>query len=69
MSAMRIIDAEHGYHAAGAKVTYELQQHVALVREKWIMPSLHTHLAWGFSAMKVVGTNYLQAPSHSVNRT
>lgn len=64
MSAMRIIDAEHGYHAAGAKVTYELQQHVALVRERWIIPNLHTRLSWGLRAMEVVGTKYLQVPSH-----
>lgn len=32
MSVVRSIDAEHGYHAAGAKVIYELQEHVALVR-------------------------------------
>ena len=68
MSAMGIIDAEHGYHAAGAKVMYELQQHVALVRERRIMPSLHTHLSWG-QDIEVVGTNHLQAPSHSVSRT
>lgn len=33
------------------------------------MPSLHTHLSWGLKAMEVVGTSYLQAPSHSVSRT
>lgn len=69
MSAVRSIDAEHGYHAAGAKVIYELQEHVALVRGRWIMPSLHTHLSRGLKAMEVVGTSYLQAPSHSVSRT
>lgn len=55
MSVVRSIDAEHGYHAAGAKVIYELQEHVTLVRGRWIMPSLHTHLSWGLKAMEVVG--------------